>query len=152
MCSHIEILACAAIMPSMASGPTYDRTESWYQAQRPQEVFHTRFVFMLAVCALSLGCPTVTVGQPGRCRPGVLEVLAGTFVDDLDLFLKIRKNPTNTHTHTTFLDLHSFFSLLYLFVRGRGHSWRACMLGSRVYPMPARTSRRLRGVAGWRSR
>ena len=26
-----------------------------------------------------------------------------------------------------------------------GHSWRTCMFGSRVYPLPARTSRRLGG-------
>ena len=29
----------------------------------------------------------------------------------------------------------------------RGHSWRACMFGSRVYPLPARTSRRLGGAS-----
>jgi hypothetical protein len=33
-----------------------------------------------------------------------------------------------------------------------GHSWCACMSGSRVYLLPARKSRRLGGVAGWRSR
>jgi hypothetical protein len=34
----------------------------------------------------------------------------------------------------------------YPFIRGRGHSWRACMLGSRVYPLQARTSRLLESL------
>ena len=45
------------------------------------------------------------------------------------------------------------FSTIFVY-KGEGTqlAGRACMLGSRVYPLPARTSRRWGGVAGWRSR